>query len=148
MQMPDPTTAHAIGRAPETPSGATTPFFEGRVEAGFPSPADDYMDRPLDLHEQLVPRPAATFFVRAQGDSMVGAGIHDGDLLVVDRSLAPVPGRVVIAALDGELTIKRLGRGPDGLRLEAENDAYPVIEIGEDTDARIWGVVTSVIHAV
>ena len=148
MQMPDPTTAHAIGRAPETPSGATSPFFDGRVEAGFPSPADDYMDRPLDLHEQLVPRPAATFFVRAQGDSMVGAGIHDGDLLVVDRSLTPVPGRVVIAALDGELTIKRLGRGPEGLRLEAENDAYPVIEIGEDTDARIWGVVTSVIHAV
>ncbi len=148
MQMPDPTTAHAIGRASESHSEATTPFFQARVEAGFPSPADDYMDRPLDLHEQPVPHPAATFFVRAHGDSMVGAGIHDGDLLVVDRSIDPTPGRVVIAALDGELTIKRLGRGPDGLRLEAENDAYPIIEIGEETDARIWGVVTNVIHSV
>ena len=126
----------------------TFPLFAARVEAGFPSPADDYVDRALDLHEELVPRPAATFFVRARGESMIGAGIHDGDLLVVDRSLAPVPGRVVIAALDGALTIKRLGRGEHGLRLEAENDAYPPIEVGEDTDARIWGVVTSVIHAV
>ena len=79
----------------------TFPLFAARVEAGFPSPADDYVDRALDLHEELVPRPAATFFVRARGESMIGAGIHDGDLLVVDRSLPPVPGRVVIAALDG-----------------------------------------------
>ena len=79
---------------------------------------------------------------------MIGAGIHDGDLLVVDRSLAATPGRVVIAALDGELTIKRLGTGPAGLRLEPENDSYAPIEIGEETDARIWGVVTSVIHSL
>lgn len=139
-----------IARPAEQPGHATNtfPLFAARVEAGFPSPADDYIDRALDLHEELVPRPAATFFVRARGESMIGAGIHDGDLLVVDRSLAPVPGRVVIAALDGALTIKRLGRGKNGLRLEAENDDYPAIEVGEETDARIWGVVTSVIHAV
>ena len=79
---------------------------------------------------------------------MIGAGIHDGDLLVVDRSLPATPGRVVIAALDGELTIKRLGTGPNGLRLEPENESYSPIEIGEETDARIWGVVTSVIHSL
>ena len=146
--MPKPTTAHTIGRASDTPSDSTSPYFGARVEAGFPSPADDYVDRSLDLHDELVPHPAATFFVRARGESMIGAGIHDGDLLVVDRSLTAVTGRVVIAALDGELTIKRLGTGPNGLRLEPENDSYPPIEIGEETDARIWGVVTSVIHSL
>ena len=146
--MPTPTTAHTIGRAPDSPPDSSSPYFGARVEAGFPSPADDYVDRSLDLHDELVPRPAATFFVRARGESMIGAGIHDGDLLVVDRSLAATPGRVVIAALDGELTIKRLGTGPAGLRLEPENDSYAPIEIGEETDARIWGVVTSVIHSL
>ncbi len=145
-----PAAALVIARPAQRPMHPTNtfPLFAARVEAGFPSPADDYIDRALDLHEELVPRPAATFFVRARGESMIGAGIHDGDLLVVDRSMAPVPGRVVIAALDGALTIKRLGRGKNGLRLEAENEAYPPIEVGEETDARIWGVVTSVIHAV
>jgi DNA polymerase V len=132
--------------APSSPQEAR-PLFGAGVEAGFPSPADDYIDRPLDLHEALVTHPAATFFVRARGHSMTGAGIHDGDLLVVDRSTSPAPGHVVIAAVDGELTIKRLQQGEHGLQLVPENDDYPVLNINEDTDARVWGVVTWTIHA-
>lgn len=124
-----------------------TPLFGSSVQAGFPSPADDYIDRALDLHETLVDHPAATFFVRARGDSMIGAGIHDGDLLVVDRSRTPSPGHVVIAAVDGQLTIKRLRRGEHGLQLAPENDEFPVLDINEETDARVWGVVTWTIHA-
>ncbi|MEE2719961.1 MAG: translesion error-prone DNA polymerase V autoproteolytic subunit [Planctomycetota bacterium] len=133
--------------ADRTPTSTTAPLFGARVEAGFPSPADDYIDRSLDLHAALVTHPAATFFVRARGYSMTGAGIHDGDLLVVDRSRTPTPGHVVIAAVDGELTIKRLRHGDHGLQLVPENDAYPPIDINEDTDARVWGVVTWTIHA-
>ena len=90
------------------------PLIGERVEAGlpgfpgFPSPADDFIERPLDLNEQLVSNPIATFFVRASGNSMDGAGIHDGDLLVVDRSVTPAHGKVVIAVVDGGLTVKRL----------------------------------------
>jgi DNA polymerase V len=149
--MAAPTThviAHAAPTTSATPtSTATLPLFTTAVEAGFPSPADDYIDRSLDLHDALVTRPAATFFVRARGHSMIGAGIHDGDLLVVDRSVSPVPGHVVIVAVDGELTIKRLQQSDTGLQLVPENDEYAAIEIGEDTDARVWGVVTWAIHA-
>ena len=85
-------------------------LFSGKVAAGFPSPADDYVEKNLDLNELLVQKPAATFFVRAQGESMLGAGIHPNDILVVDRSIEAVPGKIVICALNGELTVKRLGR--------------------------------------
>ena len=90
------------------PSKLALPLFGGKVAAGFPSPADDYVDKTLDLNELLVQKPAATFFVRAQGDSMLGAGIHPNDILVVDRSIEPAPGKIVICALNGELTVKRL----------------------------------------
>src|SRR5471030_2397814 len=90
------------------------PLFAARVPAGFPSPADDYIERSLDLNEHLIRHPAATFFVRASGDSMTGS-IHSGDLLVVDRSLEAADGSVVIAVIDGELTVKRLRRRGDGV---------------------------------
>ena len=135
----------AAYQSPRTPHHTT--LFHSTVQAGFPSPADDYIDRALDLHETLVPHPAATFFVRASGNSMVGAGIHDGDLLVVDRSRTPAPGHVVIAAVDGQLTIKRLRQGPRGVQLAPENEEYPVLDLDECTDARIWGVVSWTIHA-
>ena len=90
------------------PCALPLPLFSGKVAAGFPSPADDYIEKSLDLNELLVQKPAATFFVRAQGESMLGAGIHPNDILVVDRSIAPVPGKIVICALNGELTVKRL----------------------------------------
>ena len=124
------------------------PLYACGVSAGFPSPADDYQEGALDLNEHLVNQPAATFFVRARGDSMEGAGIHDGDLLVVDRSLEAKAGRVVIAALNGELTVKRLARTEGRLRLEAENPAYGPIEFNDGDDVHLWGVVTNVIHAL
>ena len=121
-------------------------LFTERVAAGFPSPADDYLEGPLDLNKHLIRHPAATFFVRVTGDSMIGAGIHSGDMLVVDRALEPVDKRVVIAVVNGELTVKRLCRQNDRLVLIPENDEYEPILIEKETDYEIWGVVTSVIH--
>lgn len=122
------------------------PLFSCGVSAGFPSPADDYIDRKLDLNELLIANPAATFFVRAAGDSMTGAGINHNDILVVDRSLEAANGKIVIAILNGELTVKRLLQTNATCKLAAENPSYPSIEINEDSDFQIWGVVTSVIH--
>ncbi|QWF71906.1 translesion error-prone DNA polymerase V autoproteolytic subunit [Methylomonas paludis] len=124
------------------------PLFTGKVAAGFPSPADDYIEKTLDLNDLLVKKPAATFFVRAQGESMLGAGIHPDDILVVDRSLEPVAGKIVICALNGELTVKRLAREQGQWQLKAENPAYADIVLHEDIDMVVWGVVTNVIHAV
>ena len=90
----------------------------GSVVAGFPSPAEQYLEPPLDLNEFLIKRPAATYFVRVEGDSMIGAGIHDGDLLIVDRSLRPASGDVIIASIDGDFTVKTFRRDKDGVRLE------------------------------
>lgn len=116
------------------------PLFSSKVVAGFPSPADDYVETTLNLHEHVVKHPAATFFVRTQGDSMQGVGIMNGDLLVVDRSIEPQHGMVVIAALDGELVCKLLDthRG----RLLSANDKYPPIIINSHADLMIEGVVT------
>jgi DNA polymerase V len=130
----------------ESRPGVPLPLFDGGVSAGFPSPAEDYTGRTLDLNELLITNPAATFFVRVDGDSMIGAGIHHDDILVVDRSREAVSGDIVIAILDGELTVKRLFRGACRARLIAENPAYPSIDISEDRDCEIWGVVTSVVH--
>ncbi|MDD5493762.1 MAG: translesion error-prone DNA polymerase V autoproteolytic subunit [Dehalococcoidia bacterium] len=124
------------------------PLFLGKVAAGFPSPADDYIQKTLDLNELLVQKPAATFFVRAQGESMLGAGIHPNDILVVDRSLEPVAGKIVICALNGELTVKRLARENGRWQLKADNPHYADITIHAELELVIWGVVTTVIHAV
>lgn len=115
---------------------------------GFPSPADDYLAGPLDLNTYLIKHPAATFLMRATEDSMVKAGIHPGDILVVDRSLEPSHGRIVIAAVEGRLTVKRLQIGQNGLMLLAENDAYSPIRVDKENGVEIWGVVTNVIHPV
>jgi len=124
------------------------PLFLSGVSAGFPSPADDYLDRKLDLNEHLIKNPAATFFVRVAGDSMLGAGINDNDILVVDRSLDPCNGSIVIAVVNGELTVKRLIKNSSSCRLAAENPAYPDLEIGEDMPLEIWGVATYAIHSL
>lgn len=116
------------------------------VPAGFPSPAQDYYDGPIDLTEQLVRDKAATFIVRVVGDSMEGAGISDGDELLVDRSLEPRHGDVVVAVLDGELTVKRLRLTARGVLLHAENPKYPDILVPELTDFLVWGVATYCIH--
>lgn len=124
------------------------PLFTVRVEAGFPSPAEDYIDCNLDLNEYLIRHPAATYFVRVSGDSMTGAGIHDGDLLIVDRAADPADGDVVIAALLGELTLKRIRRRGGKVLLVPDNRAYPPIEVGEEDEFRIWGVCKHVIHSL
>lgn len=128
------------------PSLRLTPLFDGTVQAGFPSPAGDYLEGRIDLNEHLIEHPAATFLVWVAGDSMTGAGIYDGDLLVVDRSIQPAVGHIAVVAIDGELTLKRLARRNGRLVLQPENDAYPVIEVGEDADTLVWGVATSAIH--
>ncbi|MBL1265855.1 LexA family protein [Candidatus Methylomicrobium oryzae] len=124
------------------------PLFSGKVAAGFPSPADDYVEKTLDLNELLVKKPAATFFARAQGESMLGAGIHPNDILVVDRSIEPVPGKIVVCALNGELVVKRLKRLDNQWVLASENPFYPDIRLNEELDMVVWGVVTNVIHPV
>jgi DNA polymerase V len=143
-----PVAPGATYRAAEDAEGRQTPFFAEAVCAGFPSPANDYLESKLDLNEFLVKHPAATFFVRAEGDSMLGAGIHSGDILVVDRALQAVENRVVIAVVEGELTVKRLKRVKGKLCLAPDNDEYKPIEPDEENGFEIWGVVTAVIHAV
>lgn len=114
--------------------------------AGFPSPAEDYIDQRLDLNEHLVRNPAATYFIRVQGDSMRGAGIGSGDLLVVDRSVEARPGHVVVAAVDGELTVKRLKRLGAMLALAPENPGFAPIPLDGEREVDIWGVATHVIR--
>ena len=124
------------------------PFYQDAVAAGFPSPAENEMADKLDLNELLIKHPAATFFLRVSGSSMIGAGIHHDDILVVDRSLEPTHGKIVIASLNGEFTVKRLSRDGKRVQLLAENPAYAPIQINEEMDLHIWGVVTNVIHAL
>ena len=122
------------------------PLYLSPVEAGFPSPAEDYLDKKLNLHTHIVKHESATFFLRAHGLSMINAGIHDGDLLVVDRAISAEHNKVVIAALDGELTVKRLVRRHDKVLLVPENPDFPEIDITEREHVHIWGVVTYVLH--
>jgi DNA polymerase V len=122
------------------------PFYTSKVMAGFPSPAEDYIEKQLDLNELLIAHPAATFFVRVEGDSMCEAGIQSGDILVVDRSVEAVSGKIVIAVLNGEFTVKRLKKEKEHIWLLPENSHYPVIKVTSESDFQIWGVVTYVIH--
>ncbi len=124
------------------------PFYQYSVSAGFPSPAEDDIQEKLDLNDLLIKHPAATYFLRVSGISMTGAGIHHNDILVVDRSIEPSHGKIVIASVNGELTVKRLSIQNKIVQLVAENKAYPPIVITADMDLHIWGVVTNVIHTV
>ena len=133
---------------PDLSTGYRQLFFRAGVSAGFPSPAADYEENKLDLNKHLIKNSAATFFVKASGDSMIGAGIHNGDLLVVDRSLEPKDKSVVIAVVSGEFTVKRLRINKRNIILESENENYPAWQIGEDTEFEVWGVVTNVVHAL
>ena len=124
------------------------PFYGNRVAAGFPSPADDYLEEKIDLNRYLVKHPASTFLVRASGESMINIGIFPNDILIVDRSLKAENGKVVIAVIDGELTVKRYRKKGNKITLEAENDSYKSIKYNQEGESYIWGIVTSVIHAV
>ena len=124
------------------------PLYGNRVAAGFPSPADDYLEDKIDLNRYLVKHPASTFLVRASGESMINIGIFPNDILIVDKSLKAEDGKVVIAAIDGELTVKTYRKKGNRITLEAENDSYKSIEYNEEGESYIWGVVTNVIHPV
>ena len=130
----------------DTDEGIT--LYGTPIEAGFPSPVDDHIEESLNLNTYLVRNRAATFFLRASGSSMIDAGIHDGDLLIVDRSIQAGNNRIVIAALEGELTVKRLVRRKNGVFLVPANPSFPEIDITENEYVYIWGVVTYVIHRV
>ncbi len=124
------------------------PLHSHSVSAGFPSPADDYVEDHLDLNELLISNKPATFFLRVKGDSMLNAGIHDGDIIVVDRSLRPAHRSIVVAVVDGELTVKRLHLRNGAAELHAENPQYAPICLGSGQELMIWGVVTSAVHQV
>lgn len=119
------------------------PLFTSSVPAGFPTPAEDEIDQTLDLNAYLIPRPAATFFVRVRGSSMEGANIFSGDILIVDRSIEAAVGKIVLAIVDGAFTVKRLMKRKGKLLLEAENPTHKPI----DGEFEVWGVVTYIIHA-
>ena len=129
-----------------TGADVALPFFISHISAGWPSPAEDYIDQTINLTEILIHNPAATYLLRAAGDSMLGAGIHDGDILVVDRSLQVEPGKIVIAALDGELLVKRLVSKNTRLYLWPENRQYQPIDVTQSDSFLVWGVVRHVIH--
>ena len=133
---------------PDLSTTCERPVFLERVPAGFPSPAGDYMEGKLDLNQYLIKHPAATFFVRVTGDSMIEKGIHSGDILIVDKSLEPQDGSIVIAVLDGELTVKELEKRNGMLRLLPANKQYEPLEVTEQQSFEIWGVVTNVIHSL
>ncbi|MDF3033550.1 MAG: polymerase [Alphaproteobacteria bacterium] len=137
---------HTTQQRGSMPGNFNLPLFESRVSAGLPLPADDHVEASLDLNQHLIKHPSATFLVRASGESMVNAGINDNDLLVVDRSLEPKHQDIVIAALNGELTVKRLHLEGQKITLQPENPDYPMIEVTEEMAFLIWGVVTAVVH--
>ncbi len=123
------------------------PIFSDAVPAGFPSPATDYCERKLDLNELCIKKPAATYFVRAEGDSMIEAGVFPGDVIVVDRSINAAHGDIVIASFNGELLLKKLETSPT-TRLVPMNSQHEPIVVPEDTDLEIFGVATTVIHSL
>jgi DNA polymerase V len=129
------------------PEALPLPLLGRLVPAGFPSPADDYLEGEIDLNRLLIERPAACYLMRVSGPSMSGAGIMDGDLVVVDRSVVARAGHVVVAVIHGEMTIKRLRRLADGrVMLKAEHPGYPSIIVGEDSPAEVWGVVVGCVR--
>lgn len=124
------------------------PFYQDAISAGLPTQASDAVEETLDLNELLIRRPETTFFLRVSGSSMIKAGIFHNDILIVDRSIQPSNGRIVIAAVNGELTVKRLSLDSHKVQLVAENDNYQPIDITNDTALHIFGVVTNVIHSL
>lgn len=133
---------------PETIDGVAGQFFDTGISAGFPSPADDFKEQRLSLDEELVKNKEATFYARVSGQSMIGAGLDDNDLLVIDRSLEPENNKIAVCFLDGEFTVKRLRVTKDEVWLQPENPNYPIINITEENNFLIWGIVTNVIKKV
>ena len=123
-------------------------FFDTGISAGFPSPADDFKESRISLDEELIRNKEATFFARVSGQSMIGAGLDDNDLLVIDRSIPPTNNKIAVCFLDGEFTVKRLRVDGNEVWLQPENPDYPIIKITEENNFVIWGIVTNVIKRV
>ena len=123
-------------------------FFDTGISAGFPSPADDFRETRISLDEELIGNKEATFFAKVSGQSMIGAGLDDNDLLVIDRSIEPENNKIAVCFLDGEFTVKRLRVEKDEVWLQPENPDYPIIKITEENNFVIWGIVTNVIKRV
>jgi len=137
---------HVYAYTPDLATSRLVAAGVGSVPAGFPSPSQDYSDTQIDLTKLLIRDELSTFIVRVSGDSMEGAGIYDGDELIVDRSIEPRDGHVVIAIVDGEMTVKRLRVTPTGVVLQAENATYPDVQVAELSELMIWGVATRCLH--
>lgn len=123
-------------------------LVENGISAGFPSPADDFKEIRISLDNELVKNKEATFYAKVSGDSMIGAGLDDGDLLVIDRSLSPENGKVAICFIDGEFTVKRIIKRKNKIYLKPENKNYKPIEINEESELVVWGIVTYIIKAI
>jgi DNA polymerase V len=136
-----------IDLAPVKVQPLSLPLFLTKIQAGFPSPADDYLENTLDLNDYLVKKPAATFLVRVTGDSMINAGIHHGNLLIVDRSLRPRHDSIILANLGGEFTVKRLYQRNGMVKLVPENKSFPIIDVTHHSDFEICGVVVHTIKS-
>ncbi len=132
----------------ETTSKLDLPFVGNGISAGFPSPADDFLDLSIDLNKELIQNPSATFYGRVKGDSMVDAGLSDGDLLIIDKSLEPTDSKIAVCFIDGEFTVKRIKIERDIIWLIAENKNYKPIKVTSENDFIIWGIVTTVIKSV
>jgi len=122
------------------------PLVETFINAGFPSPADDYLEAKLDLNQLLIQNPSSTFFARVRGNSMVDAGIHDGDILIIDKSLEPKQTSVLVCFIDGEFTVKRVQKKNGDFYLMPQNKEFSPIKVDKGSDFRLWGVVTHCIH--
>lgn len=133
---------------PRFEKSTVLPFVKEGISAGFPSPADDFLDLSIDLNQELIKHPSTTFYGRVRGDSMINAGLSNGDLLIIDKSLEPTNGKIAVCFVDGEFTVKRIAIEKDKVWLVAENQKYSPILVTEDNDFVIWGVVTTVIKNV
>ncbi|MEP3837235.1 MAG: translesion error-prone DNA polymerase V autoproteolytic subunit [Algibacter sp.] len=134
--------------SPESSQSSGALFFDTGISAGFPAPAEDFSQQRLSLDSELVRNKETTFYARVSGQSMIGAGLDDNDLLVIDRGLEPSNNKIAVCFLDGEFTVKRLRVDRDGMWLQPENPNYPIIKITDDNDFVIWGIVTNVIKKV
>ena len=130
----------------EIPSELLIPLANETISAGFPSPAEDYIEPGIDLNKYLIKNPISTFFLRVNGNSMNNAGIYNNDLLIIDRSINPNPGHIVVALLDGEFTLKRLIKNQNNYYLKADKENYPSISLYEYENIQIWGVAIYSIH--
>lgn len=124
------------------------PFIENTISAGFPSPAEDYLESGIDLNKELIRHPSTTFFGRVKGDSMSGAGIFEGDILVIDKSIEAKDDDIAVCFIDGEFTLKRIKKDKDAVWLIPANEKYKPIKVTADNDFLIWGIVTSVVRKI